>query len=204
MLHPNRRLAMAALPVIALAACAKPTAVVPDEMSLGAPTANVTVVEYASVACPVCGKWYKEVWPAFKTKYIDNSRIHFISREMLVGDTSEVAAAAAGFLLARCAGKDKYFAVTGAVYNSQPGLFDDPRGTLLRIAQSMGLDESRFNACINDQAALTALNKRVEGYVKNDHIDGTPTFVVGGKPLTTGYHSLADLDAAIAAAQAAK
>jgi protein-disulfide isomerase len=199
----DRRQLVAGALVATATACAKPVAPVPDDMSLGNPHAKVTVVEYASVACPVCAQWYREVWPAFKAKYIDTGRIRFVSREMLVGDSAEVTAAAAGFLLARCAGRDKYFAVTGAIYASQPGLFDDPRGVLMNIARANGIDQARFDACINDSKALTALNERVERYVKGDHIDGTPTFVVNGKPLSTGYHPLADLDAAIAAAQGA-
>ena len=57
----------------------------PDDMDLGNAQAKVTVVEYASVGCPVCAKWQKEVYPAFKAKYIDTNKIHYVFREMLVG-----------------------------------------------------------------------------------------------------------------------
>jgi protein-disulfide isomerase len=170
-------------------------------MSLGNPHAKVTVIEYASVACPVCGQWYREVWPTFKARYIDTGKIHFVSREMLVGDTGEVTAAAAGFLLARCLGRDKYFDVTGAIYASQPGLFDDPRGVLMSIAKANGMDEKTFDTCVTDSKALAALDRRVERYSKVDRVQATPTFVVNGAALTPGYHPLADLDAAIAAAK---
>ncbi|HEY5071388.1 MAG TPA: thioredoxin domain-containing protein [Caulobacteraceae bacterium] len=200
----HRGLFIAGMLLLSVVACSKATTVASDDMSLGNPKAKVTVIEYASVACPICGRWFKEVYPAFKAKYIDTGRIHYVAREMLVGNGEEVSTAAAGFLLARCAGRDKYFSVTGAIFLSQPGLFDDPRGTLLRVAQSAGLSESAFNACITDEKALTALNQRAEHYGKDEHIEGTPTFVVNGKALETGFHSLADLDAAIAAAQAAK
>jgi len=198
----HRRLLVAALMLVSLAACHKPSAgVVPDDMSQGNPAAKVTVIEYASVACPICGHWYREVYPAFKAKYIDTGRIHFVSREMLVGNDTEVAAAAAGFLLARCAGKDKYFAVTDAIYKDQTALYADPRGTLLNIAKSMGMSEPQFDTCINDQAAMLALNNRVEGYAKNDNVNSTPTFVINGKALQPGYHPLDEFDAAIADAQ---
>ena len=204
------RLFLAALMALGLAACGSgnKTTSVPDDMSLGNPNAKVTVVEYASVACPVCGHWYKEVYPTFKTKYIDTGKIHYVFREMLVGGDSEVTTAASGFLLARCAGKDKYFAVTDAIFRSQPdqpsdpGLFSDPKGTLERIAQSAGLNENQFIACVSDGAALTALQNRVVANSKIDNVNSTPTFVINGKSMEPGYHPLADIDKAIADAQA--
>ncbi|HEY2177206.1 MAG TPA: thioredoxin domain-containing protein [Caulobacteraceae bacterium] len=204
----SRRLALLGMLTPALAACGNggggKSAPLPDDMSLGNPAAKVTVVEYASVACPVCGRWYKEVFPAFKAKYIDSGKIHYIAREMLVGDANEVAIAASGFLLARCAGKDKYFAVVGAIYASQPGIYDDPNNTLMGIAKTVGLSEDQYSACIRDQAALNALSARVAANVKRDNVNATPTFVVNGKALEAGYQPLTALDAAIAAAGAGK
>ncbi len=205
----SRRLAVLGIPALALAACdkkigggASQAAAMPDDMSLGNPAAKVTVVEYASVACPVCGRWYKEVWPAFKAKYVDTGKVHFIYREMLVGDTDEMTTAASGFLLARCAGPGAYFKIVDAVYNSQPGLFSDPRGVLLNIAKSSGMTEAQFDACVRDPAALDALQKRVAANTAKDNVNATPTFVINGKALEAGYHPLSDLDAAIAQASA--
>ena len=171
-----------------------------DDMTLGDPNAKVTVVEYASVGCPVCAKWDREIWPAFKAKSVDTKKIKFVYREMLVGAGPEVAVAASGFLLARCAGPDKYFTVLDTIYGAQQQAFQAPRDTLLDIARSAGMTEAQFNICINDEKAILALNDRVDRHVKNDHIDSTPTFVVNGKMLTPGFHELADLDAAIAEA----
>jgi protein-disulfide isomerase len=175
-----------------------------EDVSLGDPKAPVKVVEYASVACPVCGRWYREVFAAFKAKYIDTGKVYYTFREMLVGDATEQSMAAAGFLLARCAGRDKYFKITDAIFQNQTDIYNDPRGGLLKIAQANGLDEKTFTACVNDANALQALNARVQNYVNNDHVDSTPTFVVNGAPMEPGYHSLAEIDAAIAAAPPAK
>ena len=171
----------------------------PDDMSLGNPQAKVTVEEYASVGCPICGRWYQEVYPAFKAKYIDTNRIHFVSKEMLVGGGVEVQVAASGFLMARCAGKDKYFAVVDSLYKNQEQAFQDPRGTLTNIARSMGMSDAQFNACVSDEKALQALNDRVEKHNK-EGVNSTPTFVVNGKKMEPGYHSLEEIDAMIKAA----
>src|SRR5260370_34178229 len=87
-----------------LAACNRPApgAAVEGDMSLGSPNAKVTVIEYASLGCPICAKWNNEVFPDFKAKYVDTGKVHYVLREFLTGDAP---IAAAGFLLARCAGK---------------------------------------------------------------------------------------------------
>ncbi len=205
----TRRLALLGLMTPPFAACSRGNGgaasggPVPDDMSLGNPAAKVTVVEYASVACPVCGRWYKEVWPTFKAKYIDSGKIHYIFREMLVGDQNEEAIAASGFLLARCAGKDKYFSVVDAVFKSQPGLFNDPNTVLVGVAKTVGLSEAQYDACVRNVAALNALTVRVQSNAVSGKVDATPTFVINGKAMDAGYQPLTAIDAAIAAAQAA-
>ena len=190
---------------LTLAACGmfgNKSAVTSDDMNLGDPSAKVTVVEYASVACPHCARFNNEVFPSFKAKYIDTNKIHYVFREMLVGDSAEVTTAAAGFLLARCAGKDKYFSVVDAIFRDQEQMFKsgDVRGTLQQIAQAAGIGPDQFNSCINDDTALKALNDRVQRYENDDHIEATPTFVINGKKLE-GEQTLSTLDTAIAAAQ---
>lgn len=192
-----------ALVMFGAAACSKGgggTALTQDDMDQGNAQAKVTVVEYASVGCPVCAKWQKEVYPAFKAKYIDSNKIHYVFREMLVGQGPEIAVASAGFLLARCAGKDKYFAVTDAIFTSQQQAFEAPRETLQNVAKSVGMTDDAFNKCINDDKAMQALQDRVDHHNRDDHVNSTPTFVINGKSLEPGYHSLDEIDAAIKAA----
>jgi protein-disulfide isomerase len=189
---------------LTLAACQKTTAggASADDMAMGSPSAKVTMIEYASVSCPHCARFATEVFPAFKAKYIDTGQVRYVAREALTGDP---AIAAAGFLTARCAGKDKYFQVVDAIYHAQPEIFSggEPHAVLLNIARSAGMTDSQFESCIKDEAALNALNSRWEKYVKDDKINGTPTFVINGKVYDKGEMSLAELDAAVAEAKAA-
>ena len=205
MARTGRSLLTALTAVLALAACGRggstlgaPSA---DDMSMGNPDAKVLVAEYASVACPHCARFNEEVFPAFKAKYVDTGKVHYVLHEMLVGGPGEVSMAAAGFLLARCAGKDKYFPVVDQIFHAQAAMFQsgDLRGGLLKIAESAGMSEQQFTACVGDQAALKALNDRVEKASK-DGVDSTPTFVINGNKLV-GEQSLDMLDKAIAAAE---
>jgi protein-disulfide isomerase len=186
----------------ALAACgSKDGKVTAEDMTLGNPKAKVTVVEYASVACPHCATWNAEVFPAFKAKYIDTGKINYVYREALTG---EPRLANAGAMLARCAGKDKYFQVTEALYRAQKNIFTsgDIRGELLTIAQAAGMNEAQFTACLGDDNAAKSA-ERIEKVMKDNNVLGTPTFVVNGKRLggdDGGEQTLAQLDAAIAEA----
>ena len=199
----SRRLFAAAtiMATLALAGCTKggTGAATAEDMSLGDPKAKVQVLEYASASCSHCARFNNEVFPAFKAKYIDTGKVHYTLKEFL---TPPNAVAAAGFLLARCAGKDKYFTVLDSIYKNQNEMFQsgDFRGGLLRIAQSSGMTEDQFNKCISDPAAAKALDARVEKHVRDDKIGATPTFIVNGKNIGSGEMTLPQLDAAIAEA----
>jgi protein-disulfide isomerase len=189
---------------LALAACQKSaTAVAADDMTLGNPKAPVTVIEYASVACPHCAAFNNDVFPAFKAKYIDTGKVLYVAREAL---TADPAIAAAGFLTARCAGKDKYFQVVDAIYHAQTQMETggDPHAMLLQIARSAGLTDAQFEACIRDPAAVKALNDRWAHYINDDKIEATPSFVINGKLYNQGEMGMPQLDAAIAQAQGGK
>jgi protein-disulfide isomerase len=201
MLSRRLLIAVAAIAGLSLAGCNKGGAggASAGDMSLGPADAKVQVLEYASASCSHCARFNNTVFPAFKAKYIDTGKVHYTLKEFL---TPPEEVAAAGFLMARCAGKDKYFTVLDAIYKNQAEMFQtqDYRGVLLRIAQSAGMTEDQFNKCVSDPDALKALNARVQKAINDDKISGTPTFVVNGKQVATGEVTLAQLDAAIAAA----
>ncbi len=187
--------------LLALAACQKPAgAITADDMTLGNPKAPVSVIEYASLSCPHCAAFNNDVFPAFKTKYIDSGKVHYALREALVADPD---IAAAGFLTARCAGKDKYFQVVDAIFHVD-ALHSETQGVdahalLLQVAQSAGLSQAKFDACIRDPAAQKALTDRWNSYVTDDKIEQTPTFVINGVSYK-GDLDMPHLDAAIAKA----
>ena len=106
-------------------------AVTQEDMSLGDPNAKVTVIEYASLGCPVCAHWNNTVFQDFKTKYIDTGKVRYTLREFLTGDAP---VASAGFLLARCAGASKYFQVVDAVWRQEEPLLESERNAEKRDA----------------------------------------------------------------------
>lgn len=186
--HLTRRfvLAVSGAAALALSACNSNggSGAADAAMTMGKADAPVTVVEYASVACGTCAAWDREVWPDFKRKYVDTGLVRYELREMLTGNPS---VAAAGFLIARCAGPDKYFEVVHALYRGQEEMArtGDARGVLLRTAQSAGLNEQQFETCVADEDALVAVNERHEAAVRAG-VGGTPAFLINGKTLDAG------------------
>jgi protein-disulfide isomerase len=171
-------------------------------MTLGNAKAKVEVIEYASAACSHCAKFDIDVFPEFRKKYVDTGKVHYVFREIL---TAPQEVAAAGFLLARCAGKDKYFTVLDGVFRSQQdwATTGDPAGSLRRYANSIGFSDDQYNACISDTKAIQSLNARVEKYATLDKIDATPTFLINGKKLE-GEQTIETLSKAVDDAMAGK
>ena len=193
--------AAALVAIIALTACgSKPGAPAEGDMALGAAEgAKVTVVEYASVTCGVCAAWQDENWAGFKAAYIDTNKVRYVFREF---PTPPANVAVAGFAIARCAGEDKYFDVVHGIMSSQgewrTGV--NPRDTLFRVGNGVGLSNDQITACITDEAGLKAADARAKAAMSAG-IGGTPTFLVNGVQVSTpgspSGTSLADLSSAI-------
>jgi protein-disulfide isomerase len=147
------------------------------DMSMGPDTAKVTVIEYASASCPHCAAFYKDVFPALKTEYIDTGKIHFIFREY-----PHNAPAHAAFMLARCAPKEKYFPLIDVFFNTQEEWLKDPLAGLNKIAKEAGFTKESFDACLKNEAVAKAiLDVRDTG--SSLGVTGIPTFFINGEML---------------------
>ena len=201
----SRRAALTAAALAAMATVAGCTAksggAADGDMAMGAgPDARVTVVEYASVTCGHCAVWNEEVWPEFKTKYVDTKKVRYVFREF---PTPPQDIAVAGFLIARCAGEDKYFDVVHDIMASQKEWMAGvaPRTTLFRAAAAAGLSQEQTEACIRDKAAIEEMSDRIKAGI-DAGVTGTPTFIVNGTKVVDS--SLSGLSQAIDAELAKK
>jgi protein-disulfide isomerase len=199
----SRRAALTAAALAARATVAGCTAktggAAQGDMGMGAgEDAKVTVVEYASVTCGHCAVWNEEVWPEFKTKYVDTKKVRYVFREF---PTPPQDIAVAGFLIARCAGPDKYFDVVHDIMASQKEWMAGvaPRTTLFRAAAAAGLSQEQTEACISDKAAIEEMSNRIKAGI-DAGVTGTPTFLVNGtKVLDSSLSGLSEaIDAELA------
>jgi len=153
------------------------------EYFLGKRSAPVTIVEYASMTCPHCAHFATKVLPTIKTEYIDTGKARLVFRDFPLDQLALRAA-----MVARCAGKNRYFGFIDAFFSTQDKWARDtnPVAGLARIALLGGMSQADFDACMkNQKVADTVLNFRLEGD-KTYHVNSTPTLIIGGEKFDGG------------------
>jgi len=163
------------------------------DIVIGSADAPTTIVEYASMTCPHCAQFQTEVFPELKTKYIDAGKVKYMLREFPLDNL-----AAAAFMLARCAGDDRYYPMVDAMFSTQeswavPGA--DGKERLLQIARQAGMSKEQFDKCLDDQDLFKKIVETRSIAHDKFQVDSTPTFFINGKRLK-GDHQLTDFQVA--------
>jgi protein-disulfide isomerase len=153
----------------------------PDgDVVLGSEKAPVTIIEYASMTCPHCAHFSTTTFPELEKRYIDTGKVRFIFREFPLDPL-----AAAGFMLARCAGKNKFMPIVEALFAKQPDwMVQKPIPPLMAIAKQFGFTEQAFDQCLANQQVLDSIQAVRDRAAEKLGVDSTPTFFINGKKLT--------------------
>ena len=147
------------------------------EVAMGADNAPVTIIEYASMTCPHCANFSINTFPALKEKYIDTGKVRFIFREFPFDPI-----AAGAFMLARCAGNDKFFAVVDLLFHTQrTWAVDKPLAPLLATVKQAGFTEETFKSCLANQKMLDGIEWVRNRASDKFKVDSTPTFFINGQ-----------------------
>jgi protein-disulfide isomerase len=163
-----------------------------DDIVMGSPTAPVTIIEYASMTCPHCAHFEVETFPKLKEKYIDTGKVRYIMREYPLDNL-----ALAAFMLARCAGPDKYYPLIEILFAEQrKWAVKEPLPPLLAIAKQAGFTQQTFDACINDKDLAGKIQQVRNRGQQKFKVDATPTFYINGQRFP-GALSIEDIDKAI-------
>ncbi|WP_255588503.1 DsbA family protein [Jannaschia pagri] len=154
-------------------------AAIPD-ITLGDPSAPVTVVEYASYTCPHCAEFHSDTFKDFKAEYIDTGKVHFIYREVFFDRYGLWAA-----MIARCAGPENYFGIADLIYAGQGDWArqGDPAAvadSLKRIGLQAGLSQGQVDACLQDAAMAEGLYGWYQENATRDGVRSTPSFLING------------------------
>jgi protein-disulfide isomerase len=164
-----------------------------DDIPMGSATAPVTIIEYASMTCPHCAAFAVSTFPKLKEKYIDTGKVRYIMREYPLDGL-----AAAAFMLARCAGPEKYYPLIETLFaQQQKWAVKEPLPQLRAIARQAGFTEQSFDACINDKALLGKVQQMRDRGTQKFKVEATPTFYINGEK-HSGAMSIEDIDKAIA------
>ncbi|HEX5958778.1 MAG TPA: thioredoxin domain-containing protein [Hyphomicrobiaceae bacterium] len=170
------------------------------EMALGRADAPVTIVQYASMTCPICRRFLAETFPVLKREYIDTGKVRFILRaEFPIGRQSGLATIAL-----RCAPPAKYFILYEKFMAQQASWVSqevrpDP---IFKVAAQVGMTRAQFDSCRANRGMIAAING-IKDRGRTLGVIGTPNFFVDGKLVKT-FLSIADLRARIDPALAAR
>ena len=158
-------------------------AVAADDFVIGQASAPVTIVEYASLTCPHCAQFHVQVLPSIKKELVETGKVRLVYRDFPLDQV-----ALAGSVLARCAGRDRYFAFLDVLFRDQSNWArsQNPGQALSQIARLGGIGQEKFQSCLNDKKLQESiLKQRLEGSQKYQ-VNSTPTLIINGKKFSGG------------------
>ena len=150
----------------------------PDDRILGKPDAPVTIFEYASLTCPHCADFEKEILPKIKADWIDTGKAKLVFRDFPL-DGSALKAA----MVARCAPPERFYGFIDVLFAQQRSWAagGDPAPMLERLAKLGGMGPDKFDACMKDDALQNKILASRLAAANDYKVESTPTFFINGK-----------------------
>lgn len=166
-----------------------------DDPLLGDKNAPVEIIEFSDYQCPFCRKFWTETLPSIKAEYIDTGKVKFVYRDFpltSIHPAAEPAAEAANCVREK-GGDEAYFKMHDKIFQ-EGNVLDggDPitgpvRGTaqfgateLKKWAQEIGYD---IGSCLDSGKYKSEVQKDLSDATSAGG-QGTPYFVINGKPLS--------------------
>jgi protein-disulfide isomerase len=165
------------------------------DLVVGKADAPVTIVEYASMTCSHCANFHNTVFPKLKEKYLDTGKARLIMREFPLDNL-----AAAGAMLARCAGPDKAFDVIKVLFakqNEWAFVEGNVIPALFKVAETQGFTMDSFDKCLTDQKLLDDITATRDVASKKLGVRSTPTFFINGQQLKDRSDQIESFEKAI-------
>ncbi len=155
--------------------------VVESDRIIGNADAPITIVEYASMTCPHCATFHKEIYPQIKEAWIDSGKARMVFRHFPL---DALALRASG--LAECMEGDRFFGFVDVLFATQANWSrsGDPLKALQGLAKQAGLSEAASRACLNDEATLRRILQQRQDATEKFDINSTPSFVINGEPMS--------------------
>ena len=171
---------------------------------MGNPNADVKLIEFGSMTCPHCAEFEEQGTEKIVNDYVKTGRVSFEFRNF-VRDPYDLTAS----LIARCAGPERFFPLTHALYADQKDWIAKlqaippeqtqalqsmgPDQQFVKIAEWAGLQQwgaqhgvpsSKSSACLVNQQEINQLvQMNGDATTQFPQFQGTPTFVINGKML---------------------
>jgi len=148
---------------------------------LGSPTAPVEVIEFADFECPACGQYATITEPDVRTRLVNTGqiRVRYIDYPLPMHKNTWDAS-----LAAACANdQGKFWEMHDALFANQDRWNSEatrrPRGPIGDLAKSVGLDMTKYDACMDADTHRAKIQSHLAEAEKRQ-ISQTPTFVFNG------------------------
>jgi len=158
-------------------------------------TAVFGVVEFSDFGCVFCAGFHQESYPALHEEFVATGEILWKYVPITIGGFPNGRMAG---LSGICGGRlDAFGALRDLLYDTREEWMasGEPEALFVQYAESVGVDGSRFRACLNGEEAAAELDENDRIAVQIG-VSGTPTFIVRGIPVR-GAPALASFQEAL-------
>ncbi len=149
----------------------------------GDPEAPLKVLEISDFGCGYCRRFHEEIFPVLNEAYVKPGLVEWKFLPFVLGMFPHGLEAA---LASECGGEqDHFFPMQSRLFADQSEWknADEPNPIFLRYAQEEGLDVERFSQCLEDGWRNETVRANIR-LGREIGVRGTPTFLVGGVPVS--------------------
>lgn len=152
---------------------------------LGSANASVTIVEFGDYQCPTCGDWYRTQEASLIQNLVDRGKANFVWRDFDFFGPDSISASEAAYAAGE---QGKFWQYHDLLFQNQraPNSGWAGRQNLVKFAEQLGLDMTRFDQALNSGKYDSLINSNHSLGVQAG-ITETPTFFLigpGGKVVT--------------------
>lgn len=151
------------------------------DYALGNPKAPVVLVEYASLTCPHCAHFHRDVLPALTKNYIDTGKLVYVLRPYPLNEPALKAS-----MLLDCIGEQqgapRYYTFARVLFEAQSKWAFDTNwlSSLQTFAKVGGVSGEMFEQCTTDSGLEIKLLNMKRNATKDLQIDKTPYVFING------------------------
>lgn len=171
------------------------TASADDDPVLGDKNAPVEIIEFSDYQCPFCRKFWTETLPQIEKEYIDTGKVKFVYRDFPLDSIHPAAqpAAEAANCVREKGGDEAYYKMHDKIFQ-EGNILDggDPITGPVRGTAQFGVGELKewakdlgyeIDGCLDSGKYASEVQKDLaDGQAAGGQ--GTPYFVINGKPLS--------------------
>jgi protein-disulfide isomerase len=163
-------------------------------VAIGNPDALVTIVEFADFECPFCRDFNSVTGKAIRRDYAGvDGLIRWINYDFPLHQESWAPA-----LAARCGEQQgRYWQMHDMIYARSDDWIGEsnPNKIFRELAETVGLDEDAFRACMEDRSGLQDVGA-ARRYGESLGVNSTPSLFINGRsiPATRQFFSYAGLE----------